>query len=48
MEKGTTNELYISTMFDTYSREIIFIMSTEGGVDIEAVAEETTEAEGKE
>ena len=35
------NELYISTMFDTYSREIIFIMSTEGGVDIEAVAEET-------
>ncbi|MBK5112357.1 MAG: ADP-forming succinate--CoA ligase subunit beta [Candidatus Heimdallarchaeota archaeon] len=35
------NELYISTMFDTYSREIIFIMSTEGGIDIEAVAEET-------
>ena len=35
------NELYISTMFDTYDREIIFIMSTEGGVDIEAVAEET-------
>lgn len=35
------NELYISTMFDTFSREIIFIMSTEGGVDIEAVAAET-------
>ncbi len=38
-----TNELYISTMFDTFSREIIFIMSTEGGVDIEAVAAETPE-----
>ena len=37
------NELYISTMFDTFSREIIFIMSTEGGVDIEAVAAETPE-----
>lgn len=37
------NELYISSMFDTYSREIIFIMSTEGGIDIEAVAEETPE-----
>jgi len=35
------NELYLSVMFDTYSREIIFIMSSEGGVDIEAVAEET-------
>ncbi|MHA1156393.1 MAG: ATP-grasp domain-containing protein, partial [Candidatus Heimdallarchaeota archaeon] len=38
-----TNELYISSMFDTFSREIIFIMSTEGGVDIEAVAAETPE-----
>ena len=38
-----TNELYISTMFDTFTREIIFIMSTEGGVDIEAVAAETPE-----
>ncbi|MCK5297287.1 MAG: ADP-forming succinate--CoA ligase subunit beta [Candidatus Heimdallarchaeota archaeon] len=37
------NELYISSMFDTYSREIIFIMSTEGGIDIEAVAEKTPE-----
>ena len=37
------NELYISTMFDTFSREVIFIMSTEGGVDIEAVAAETPE-----
>ncbi len=35
------NELYISSMFDTFSREIIFILSTEGGVDIEAVAAET-------
>ncbi|MFW9922398.1 MAG: ADP-forming succinate--CoA ligase subunit beta [Candidatus Thorarchaeota archaeon] len=35
------NELYISTMFDTFSREIIFIMSTEGGMDIESVAEKT-------
>jgi len=43
-----TNELYISTMFDTYSREIIFIMSTEGGVDIEAVAEKTPENVRKE
>lgn len=42
------NELYISTMFDTYSREIIFIMSTEGGVDIEAVAEETPDKVRKE
>jgi len=42
------NELYISTMFDTYSREIIFIMSTEGGVDIEAIAEETPEKVRKE
>ncbi len=42
------NELYISSMFDTYSREIIFIMSTEGGVDIEAVAEETPEKVRKE
>ncbi len=38
-----TNELYISSMFDTFSREIVFIMSTEGGVDIEAVAAETPE-----
>ncbi|MBD3190938.1 MAG: ADP-forming succinate--CoA ligase subunit beta [Candidatus Heimdallarchaeota archaeon] len=37
------NELYVSTMFDTFSQKIIFIMSTEGGVDIEAVAEETPE-----
>ncbi len=43
-----TSELYISTMFDTYSREIIFIMSTEGGVDIEAVAEKTPEKVRKE
>ncbi|MGC9779078.1 MAG: ADP-forming succinate--CoA ligase subunit beta [Candidatus Heimdallarchaeota archaeon] len=42
------NELYISSMFDTYSREIIFIMSTEGGVDIEAVAEETPDKVRKE
>ncbi|MHA1126143.1 MAG: ADP-forming succinate--CoA ligase subunit beta [Candidatus Heimdallarchaeota archaeon] len=35
------NELYLSVMFDTYSREIVFIMSTEGGVDIEAVAKDT-------
>jgi len=42
------SELYISTMFDTYSREIIFIMSTEGGVDIEAVAEETPDKVRKE
>ncbi len=38
-----TNELYISSMFDTFSREIIFILSTEGGVDIEAVAAKTPE-----
>jgi len=37
------NELYISAMFDTFAREIIFIMSTEGGVDIESVAAKTPE-----
>jgi succinyl-CoA synthetase beta subunit len=35
------NELYVSTMFDTFNREIMFILSTEGGVDIESVAEKT-------
>ncbi|MHA1220909.1 MAG: ADP-forming succinate--CoA ligase subunit beta [Candidatus Heimdallarchaeota archaeon] len=42
------NELYISAMFDTFSRDIIFIMSTEGGVDIEAVADKTPEKVRKE
>ncbi|MEA2070933.1 MAG: ADP-forming succinate--CoA ligase subunit beta [Asgard group archaeon] len=37
------NELYASTMFDTFTKEIIFIISTEGGVDIETVAEKTPE-----
>ncbi|MCF2143010.1 MAG: ADP-forming succinate--CoA ligase subunit beta [Candidatus Heimdallarchaeota archaeon] len=50
IEKAATivNELYVSAMFDTFSREIIFIMSTEGGVDIEAVAAETPEKVRKE
>ncbi|HUT82036.1 MAG TPA: ADP-forming succinate--CoA ligase subunit beta [Candidatus Bathyarchaeia archaeon] len=42
------NELYISAMFDTFNREIIFIMSTEGGVDIEEVAAKTPEKVRKE
>ncbi|MBN1329588.1 MAG: ADP-forming succinate--CoA ligase subunit beta [Candidatus Heimdallarchaeota archaeon] len=42
------NELYISAMFDTFNREIIFIMSTEGGVDIEEVAAKTPDKVRKE
>ena len=41
-------EYYISTMFDTYSREIIFILSTAGGVDIETVAAQTPNKVSKE
>ncbi len=37
------NELYIGAVIDRSSRRIVFMISTEGGVDIEKVAEETPE-----
>lgn len=37
------NELYLSAVVDRGSRRIVFMASTEGGVDIETVAEETPE-----
>lgn len=37
------NELYLSAVIDRGSRRIVFMASTEGGVDIETVAEETPE-----
>ena len=36
-------ELYLSAVFDRASRRVVFMASTEGGVDIETVAEETPE-----
>jgi succinyl-CoA synthetase beta subunit len=37
------NELYLSAVMDRGSRRVVFMASTEGGVDIETVAEETPE-----
>ncbi|MDA7742246.1 ADP-forming succinate--CoA ligase subunit beta [Francisellaceae bacterium] len=37
------NELYLSAVVDRASRRIIFMASTEGGMEIETVAEETPE-----
>ncbi len=37
------NELYLSAVVDRGSRRVVFMASTEGGVDIETVAEETPE-----
>lgn len=37
------NELYVGAVIDRASRRIVFMISTEGGVDIEKVAEETPE-----
>lgn len=36
-------ELYLSAVFDRTSRRVVFMASTEGGMDIETVAEETPE-----
>ncbi|BAP14395.1 malate--CoA ligase subunit beta [Alcanivorax sp. 97CO-5] len=36
-------ELYLSAVLDRASRRVVFMASTEGGVDIETVAEETPE-----
>ena len=36
-------ELFLSAVFDRASRRVVFMASTEGGVDIETVAEETPE-----
>ena len=37
------NELYLSAVVDRGSRRVVFMASTEGGMDIETVAEETPE-----
>lgn len=37
------NELYLGAVIDRGSRKIVFMASTEGGVDIETVAEQTPE-----
>lgn len=37
------NELYVGAVIDRATRRIVFMISTEGGVDIEKVAEETPE-----
>ncbi|MDA9557819.1 ADP-forming succinate--CoA ligase subunit beta [Vibrio sp.] len=37
------NELYLGAVVDRASRKVVFMASTEGGVDIETVAEETPE-----
>ncbi len=37
------NELYLGAVVDRSSRRIVFMASTEGGVEIETVAEETPE-----
>jgi succinyl-CoA synthetase beta subunit len=37
------NELYLSAVMDRGSRRVVFMASTEGGMDIETVAEETPE-----
>ena len=36
-------ELYLGAVIDRYSRRVVFMASTEGGVEIEQVAEETPE-----
>lgn len=36
-------ELYLGAVVDRSSRRIVFMASTEGGVDIEKIAEETPE-----
>ena len=38
-----TNELYLGAVVDRASRKVVFMASTEGGVEIETVAEETPE-----
>ena len=38
-----TNELYLGAVVDRSTRRIVFMASTEGGVEIETVAEETPE-----
>jgi succinyl-CoA synthetase beta subunit len=38
-----SNELYLSAVVDRSTRRVIFMASTEGGVEIETVAEETPE-----
>ena len=37
------NELYLGAVVDRASRKVVFMASTEGGVEIETVAEETPE-----
>ncbi|NRA59868.1 MAG: acetate--CoA ligase family protein, partial [Psychrobium sp.] len=37
------NELYLGAVVDRGTRKVVFMASTEGGVDIETVAEETPE-----
>ena len=37
------NELYLGAVVDRATRKIVFMASTEGGVDIEKIAEETPE-----
>ena len=37
------NELYLGAVVDRGSRKVVFMASTEGGVDIEKIAEETPE-----
>ncbi|GLR64459.1 ADP-forming succinate--CoA ligase subunit beta [Marinospirillum insulare] len=38
-----SNELYLGAVLDRATRRVVFMASTEGGVDIETVAEETPE-----
>ena len=40
---GSVDELYLGAVVDRASRRIVFMASTEGGVEIEKVAEETPE-----
>ena len=40
---GIVDELYLGAVVDRASRRIVFMASTEGGVEIEKVAEETPE-----
>ena len=37
------NELYLGAVVDRTTRRVVFMASTEGGVEIETVAEETPE-----
>lgn len=43
MPSNIVNELYLSLLVDRAARRVIIMASTEGGMDIEAVAEETPE-----